>query len=106
MKNDDADFGREPPFRTPVRLFVMGSGDGHKMDSGKLYHGGYWRDEADYPLPQAKPIKFYLQHGGILATTPPSQDTASTTFEFDPENPVPTIGGCVVGSGQLMMDGA
>ena len=106
VKGAEGDFGRNPPFRTPVRLFVMGSGDGHKTDTDKLYHGGYWRDEADYPLPQARPTKYYLQRGGGLATTLPSQDVASTTFEFDPKNPVPTVGGCVVGSGQLMMDGA
>ena len=98
MKDADGDFGREPLFRTPVRLFVMGSGDGHKTDDGKLYHGGYWRDEADYPLSQAKPTKYYLQHGGGLATEPPSEDTASTAFQFDPTNPVPTVGGCIVGA--------
>ena len=92
--------------RTPVRLFVMGTGDGHKTETGKLYHGGYWRDEADYPLPHAKPTNYYLQPDLGLATTLPSPDGASTTFQFDPDNPVPTVGGCVVGSGKLMMDGA
>lgn len=103
---DAGDFDGNPSFRTPVRLFVMGSGDGHKTDSGKLYHGGYWRDEADYPPPQAMPTEFYLQGDGGLTREPPSQETASTCFEFDPENPVPSVGGCTVGSGQLMMDGA
>ncbi|WP_373062742.1 hypothetical protein [Gemmatimonas sp.] len=27
----------------PVRLFVMGTGDGHKGKNGRLMHGGYWR---------------------------------------------------------------
>lgn len=106
LKDADDEFGQQPPFQSPVRLFVMGTGDGHKTDDGKLYHGGYWRNEADYPLPQARPVKFYLQPGGMLSRNVPSQETASTTFEFDPRNPVPTVGGCVVGSNTLMVDGA
>lgn len=106
MRDSAGDFEQKSPFRTPVRLFVMGSGDGHKTKTGKLYHGGYWRDEADYPLPQARPTKFYLQPGGKLSAELPSQSAAATAFEFDPKNPVPTIGGCVVGSKTLMEDGA
>ena len=106
LKDVDHDSGSKPPFRTPVRLFVMGTGDGHKTETGKLYHGGHWRDEPDYPLPHAKPTNYYLQPDLGLATTLPSPDGASTTFQFDPDNPVPTVGGCVVGSGKLMMDGA
>jgi putative CocE/NonD family hydrolase len=75
----------------------MGTGDGHKTEDGKLSHGGYWRDEPDYPLPDAVATKYYLHQDGGLATKPPTQE-ASTTFEFDPKNPVPTIGGCTVGS--------
>jgi len=106
LKDSAGDFDSKIPYRTPVRLFVMGSGDGHKTEDGKLFHGGYWRDEPDYPLPQAQPTKYYLQKSGDLSTEPPEQETASTTFEFDPENPVPTVGGCVVGSGTLMQEGA
>ncbi|MCA9021035.1 MAG: CocE/NonD family hydrolase [Planctomycetaceae bacterium] len=106
MKDSTSDFEQKPPFQSPVRLFVMGSGDGHKTKSGKLYHGGYWRDEPDYPLPQARPTNFYLQPGGNLSPEIPAQSAAATAFEFDPKNPVPTIGGCVVGSNTLMQDGA
>ncbi len=49
LKGNEAGFGAERS-RTPVRMFVMGSGDGHKTDSGMLYHGGCWRDAPDYPL--------------------------------------------------------
>ena len=98
LKEDTEKFGREVPFRTPVRLFVMGTGDGHKTKEGQLYHGGYWRDAADYPLPEAVPTKYYLRQGGGLTPESPTAQTASTSFEFDPKNPVPTIGGCIVGS--------
>ena len=30
----------------PVRLYVLGTGDGTKTAEGHLNHGGYWRDEA------------------------------------------------------------
>lgn len=106
LKGSTSKFGQSSPFRSPVHLFVMGSGDGHKTKDGKLFHGGYWRDEPDYPLPQARETKFYLQNSGTLSTKLPAEATASTTFEFDPKNPVPTVGGCVVGSKTLMVDGA
>ena len=75
----------------------MGTGDGHKTEEGKLYHGGQWRDVPDYPLPQAEPTKVFLRDRGGLTTTAPTEPAASTTFEFDPKNPVPTIGGCNAG---------
>ncbi len=98
LKEDTSRFGQEAPFRAPVRIFVMGTGDGHKTEDGLLYHGGYWRDEPDYPLPRAVETPYYLQPGGGLSTAPPAGADASTAYEFDPENPVPTIGGCTVGS--------
>lgn len=99
LKDDENGFARNAPFRSSARLFVMGTGDGHKTEDGKIFHGGYWRDESDYPLPDAVPTRFHLQPGGALALSPPRQGAHSTTFEFDPKNPVPTIGGCIVGSG-------
>ena len=106
LKGIQADFGSKAPFRTPVRMFVMGTGDGHKTSDGKLYHGGQWRDVADYPLAEARPTKYYLHAGGGLSTTPPAENPSSTTFEFDPKNPVPTIGGCTCCARQIMTDGA
>jgi len=106
MKDVEADFGKEVPFRTPVRLFVMGTGDGHKTEGGKLSHGGYWRDAPDYPLPEAAPTEFYLRGDGRLTIASPDEKTSSTTFEFDPKNPVPTVGGCTCCARQIMTDGA
>jgi putative CocE/NonD family hydrolase len=106
LRDNRSGFDTSVPFRTPVRMFVMGTGDGHKTKSGHLYHGGYWRDEPDYPLPQAKPTKYYLRAGGVLGAGEPVERTASTTFEFDPKNPVPTIGGAICCAPQLMPHGA
>ncbi len=106
LKGIEGGFGKEAPFRTPVRMFVMGTGDGHKTESGKLYHGGYWRDAADYPLPEAKSTEYYLHRDGSLATAKPSEEKSSTMFEFDPKHPVPTVGGCTCCARKIMTDGA
>ncbi|NLF71197.1 MAG: CocE/NonD family hydrolase [Candidatus Anammoximicrobium sp.] len=106
LKNGGGDLHQNVPFRTPVRMFVMGTGDGHKTEAGLLYHGGYWRDEADYPLPRAKPTNYYLHAGGGLSPEPAAEKKASTAFQFDPRNPVPTIGGCTCCARKIMTDGA
>lgn len=89
LKQDDS----EP--RKPVRLFVMGTGDGRKNADGRLNHGGYWTDAEAWPLPAAAATRYYLHADGSLSTAEPATQRASTTFTFDPENPVPTIGGNV-----------
>ena len=81
--------------RKPVQLFVMGSGDGSKDDAGRLNHGGYWTEADAWPLPAASPTRYYLHADGSLSTAEPTERRASTTFTFDPGNPVPTIGGNV-----------
>ena len=82
----------------PVRLFVMGTGDGHKTANGRLYHGGYWRDAAQWPLPGTKFVSYFFHADGRLATTAPAADIRPTTYRYDPENPVPTIGGAFSGA--------
>ncbi len=50
LKGRDNAVGRDAPFATPVRIFVMGTGDGHKTADGRVHHGGRWRDEQEWPL--------------------------------------------------------
>ncbi len=45
LKNKDNAVGNAVPYKSKVRIFVMGQGDGHKTEKGKLFHGGAWRDE-------------------------------------------------------------
>ncbi len=87
----------------PVRLFVMGTGDGHKDADGRLFHGGYWRDAASWPIASTRMVPYYFHADGALSTTPPRKPSASTTYTFDPRHPVPTIGG---GSSARLKDGA
>ncbi|HYV36844.1 MAG TPA: CocE/NonD family hydrolase, partial [Gemmataceae bacterium] len=77
----------------PVRLFIMGGGDGRKSANGRLKHGGQWREEKMFPLERTQFTPFYLHADGSLKAVQPTAKTSATTFRFDPENPVPTIGG-------------
>ncbi len=88
---------------TPVRIFVMGSGDCRKNAEGLDQHGGAWRDEQEWPLARAKITPYYLGQGGTLGT---GTSSGSTSFVFDPMNPVATIGGCTSSNDGIMLQGA
>ncbi len=71
----------------PVRLFVMGE--------------NAWRDEDEWPLKRTRYTKYYLHSknganslsgDGMLGTEAPAKERADT-YDYDPKNPVPTIGG-------------
>ena len=71
----------------PVRIFIMGE--------------NVWRDESEFPLARTRYTKYYLHSArgangpvsdGELNLTPPGPERADQ-FEYDPKNPVPTIGG-------------
>jgi uncharacterized protein len=106
LKGIDNAVGKSAPFATPVRIFVMGSGDGRKTSNGLLNHGGGWRDEREWPLARAKPTPYYLQAGGKLARAVPSVASASTSLRFDPAYPVPTIGGNISSGDGILLQGA
>lgn len=87
-----------------VRLFVMGRNE--------------WREEDDWPLARAKETKYYLSSGGkansangdgSLSTHAPEGNAAGAgtndTFEYDPANPVPTVGGPLCCRGDLLKPG-
>ena len=90
-----------------VRVFTMGTGDGRLNYEGRLNHGGYWRDEADWPLPGTGLTPYYLQGDGSLSTDVPANGSfPASTFTFDPKNPVPTIGGGISAANPIMEPGA
>lgn len=82
--------GEEPA----ARLFVMGDGDGAttRTHDGRLWRGGHWIDADTLPLPGTTQTDYYLLPDGGLGTIAGTA-TASTTFRYDPTNPVPTVGG-------------
>ncbi len=79
--------------RPSVEYFMMGTGDGHRTEDGNLFHGGEWRNSEAWPPEGTEMTKFYAHGDGTLSTEQPSVGESSTTYEYDPENPVPTIGG-------------
>ncbi len=98
--------GKAAPFATRVRIFVMGSGDGGRTEKGLLRHGGFWREEHEWPLARAYATPFYFQPGGGLATEKPAAASASTGYDFDPRDPVPTLGGNISSGDGIMQQGA
>ena len=101
LKGIDNGVDREPP----VRIYVMGGGDAHKTPEGRVFVGGHWRDEQEWPLARAVATPFYLHAAGLLATGKPP-DHAPVTYIFDPRNPVPTLGGNISSFGALVWQGA
>jgi putative CocE/NonD family hydrolase len=74
------------PDEPPIRIFVMGE--------------NHWRYENEWPLARTRYTSYYFRSGGqanslhgdgTLSTEPPKAGT--DTFVYDPENPVPTLGG-------------
>jgi putative CocE/NonD family hydrolase len=89
----------------PVQLFVMGGGSGRRTAQGRLEHGGQWRSEADWPLPRQQLTPYYLGDSGLLSTDKPGPQAQPLTFDFNPEHPVPTMGGTVTSGEPLMRGG-
>ncbi|MCE2395497.1 CocE/NonD family hydrolase [Candidatus Poribacteria bacterium] len=91
---------------SPVKIFVMGTGEGIPNYQGRLHHSGYWRDEQDFPLPDTQFTPYYLHVDGELSTVLPSTDGLTSRFSFDPRDPVPTIGGGISAADPIMGAGA
>ena len=82
MKNDGKGLGDIPA----VQYFVMGDPDDAHSP------GNVWRSAPNWPIP-AKEVDGYFLPDGTLSLEPPMEDNASMSYEYDPNNPVPTVGG-------------
>jgi putative CocE/NonD family hydrolase len=89
-----------------VRLFLMGGGSGRRNAAGRLDHGGRWIAAGDWPVPEARPTPYYLHADGRLSSAPAATDDASASYDFDPADPVPTIGGTITSGEPIMVGGA
>ena len=76
-----------------IRWFLMGGGSGRRTRLGNLDHGGHWREGDAWPLPQAAPTPYYLHPDRTLSTRPSDHMESSTSYLYDPQRPVPTVGG-------------
>ena len=89
----------------PVRIFVMGGGSGRKTPEGRLMHGGRWRSEAAWPLPDARLTAYHLHADGGLAVELPKAGAEPISYDFDPAHPGPSIGGTITSGEPLMRGG-
>jgi uncharacterized protein len=69
-----------------VRYYLMGDAE---RTGGP---GNRWISRRTWP-PAAELLSYHLAGGGVLTTAPPDPDDAPDTFDFDPADPVPTVGG-------------
>ena len=88
LKGEDT-WADEPP----VRYFLMGTGDGRRTETGRVFHGGEWRKAEDWPPAGTEATRYYAHADGTLSTDAPTAEASATSYEYDPEDPVPTVGG-------------
>ncbi|HEY1929650.1 MAG TPA: CocE/NonD family hydrolase [Caulobacteraceae bacterium] len=89
-----------------VRIFVMGGGSGRRNAQGRLDHGGRWRAERDWPIPDARLSEYHLHGDGRLSIQAPAAGGAPLVYDFDPDRPVPSIGGTITSGKPVMVGGA
>ena len=97
---------RGAALEAPVRIFVMGSGDGSKNSDGRLNHGGQWREEREWPLARTRYTSFYFHGDGSLSEQIPADRIEPSRYLFDPKDPVPTIGGNISSAADVMEAGS
>jgi putative CocE/NonD family hydrolase len=79
----------------PVHIFRMGGGDGSRRKTNQaslINHGGSWQAVSAWPPPDARPKRLYVNSNGQL-TSESQPRIDSKSYVYDPDNPVPTIGG-------------
>jgi putative CocE/NonD family hydrolase len=84
LKGVDNDIEKE----APLKIFVMGA--------------DYWREEQEWPLARTVWTPYYLRssgnantlHGDGWLSTAPADIETPDEYDYDPENPCPTNGGC------------
>ena len=106
IKGEKTAVGKKDPYKTNVRIFVMGTGDGHMTEDSLLYHGGSWRNEKEWPLKRTSYTPYYFHADGSASVRKPVQKNSSTDFVSDPNDPVPAIGGNTSSGGGILLQGA
>jgi putative CocE/NonD family hydrolase len=88
-----------------VQIFVMGGGSGRRTSAGKMDHGGSWRNERTWPIPNAVATPLYLTQENTLSLAS-SEQSGSIDWVHDPKNPVATRGGAIASGAPVMEAGA
>ncbi|MBM3212958.1 CocE/NonD family hydrolase, partial [Candidatus Poribacteria bacterium] len=82
MKNDGKGIDDIPM----VQYYVMGDPD----DKGK--YSNIWKSAHDWPV-AAEMTPFYFMSDGTLAFVPPDNAKGNLLYKYNPQDPVPTLGG-------------
>ncbi len=72
----------------PVKYYMMAAA---RKGSPSPKNG--WRTADQWPPSASRRVRYYLTGDGGLSPDPPTVAGSSTTYAFDPINPVPTLGG-------------
>jgi len=78
LKGDEAALEDTPP----VRVFVMGE--------------NRWRGYEEWPVPGSREEEWHLRSGGHLLREPGVAGDEPAAYDYDPEDPVPTVGGPIL----------
>ena len=106
IKGEKTAVANKDPYKTNVRIFVMGTGDGHMTEDSLLSHGGFWRNENEWPLKRTRYTPYYFHADGSASLQKTTQKISSTDFVSDPNDPVPAIGGNTSSGGGILLQGA
>lgn len=82
LKGVDNGIMREPA----VKYYAMGDVTDPKAP------GNQWRTSPSWPV-ASRITSYYIQPGGVLSDKSPSVQESADAYQYDPKNPVPTIGG-------------
>jgi putative CocE/NonD family hydrolase len=96
----------EPP--PAARYFLMGGGSGRRTAEGRLDHGGHWCTATSWPPEESANLTLVLGAAGTLATDCQTCDAQGSflEYDFDPRDPVPTLGGQITSGEPVMSGGA
>ncbi len=89
-----------------VSYFRMGGGSGRRNAEGRMDHGGRWQESADWPPPGTVEREYYLRADGLLSVESPKMEGDRLVYSYDPQKPVPSIGGCITSGEPVMRGGA
>jgi len=88
LKGEDNGIMDEPP----VSYYMMASArNGAVSEKNRVIHADSWP-------PQHENTRFYLQAEGAISNSPPAADLDFISYQFDPANPVATVGGQNLGA--------
>ena len=77
----------------PVRYFLMGGGTLSEKPGTMIAHGGAWKTADHWPPENTTPTPFYFHADGSLSREASAAENVTSEYLFDPNDPVPTVGG-------------